>query len=98
MTTQVSVRLPSALQAHTGGSATVLVEVDGVAPVTVAAVLDALARCQPAVERRIRNERGELRRHVNLFVGERDVREHGGLDAPIAEGHELLVLPAVSGG
>jgi sulfur-carrier protein len=92
------VHLPSALRIHSGGAATVPVEVDGAAPVSVAVVLDALARSEPAVERRIRDERGQLRRHVNLFVGDEDVRQQGGLNAPVEDGQELLVLPAVSGG
>lgn len=93
-----TVRLPSALRVHSGGNATVVVEIDAPAPVTVAVVLDALARAEPAVERRIRDERGELRRHVNLFVGEQDVRAGGGLQAPVADGGVVLVLPSVSGG
>jgi molybdopterin converting factor small subunit len=92
------VRLPSALRAHSGGDAAVQVEVQNAGPVTLAAVLDALARSQPAVERRIRNERGELRRHVNLFLGAQDVRDHGGLEARVDDGAEVLVVAAVSGG
>lgn len=92
------VRLPSALRAHSGGQADVQVEVGTGPPVTLAAVLDALARSQPAVERRIRDERGALRRHVNLFIGAEDVRTRGGLEAPVGDGDEVLVLAAVSGG
>jgi sulfur-carrier protein len=98
LTVHAIVRLPSALQAHSGGSATVKVEIEAAAAVTVAAVLDALAVSQPTVERRIRDERGQLRRHVNLFIGSEDVRDHGGLTAPVTDGDELLVLAAVSGG
>jgi sulfur-carrier protein len=93
-----TVRLPSALRMHTGGSAVVVVEVDSSGPVTLADLLDALALSEPAIERRIRDERGELRRHVNLFIGDDDVRAHNGLDAPVGDGDELLVLAAVSGG
>jgi molybdopterin synthase sulfur carrier subunit len=95
---QAIVRLPSALWAHSGGKAVVPVKVESASPVTVAALLDALSRSHPAVERRIRNERGELRRHVNLFLGAEDVRHHGGLDARVGDGDEVLVLAAISGG
>ena len=65
---------------------------------TVAAVLDALAEQHPALERRIRDEHGRPRRHVNLFVGADNVRDRDGLDTVMAAGSELTVMPAVSGG
>jgi molybdopterin converting factor small subunit len=67
-------------------------------PVTVGQVLDALAVDHPAVGRRVRDEAGELRRHVNVFVGVDNVRSLHGLHTEVPEGVEVTVLPAVSGG
>lgn len=52
----------------------------------------------PAVYERIFTERREVRPHVNVFVDGADIRWSGGLDTPVEEGSELLILPAVSGG
>ena len=65
---------------------------------TVAAVLDALAVQHPALERRVRDELGRARPHVNLFVGSDNVRDLDGLATPIRAGEELSIIPAVSGG
>ncbi len=92
----MSVRLAAALREHAGGVAGFAVDVP--APVTVAAVLDAVARAYPAVGRRVRDEAGGLRRHVNVFVGVDDVRSLGGISTVVPEGAEVTVLPAVSGG
>jgi molybdopterin converting factor small subunit len=61
-------------------------------------VLDVLGRRLPAVERRIRDERGLLRRHVNVFVGAANVRDLALLATPVPAGAEVYVLPSVSGG
>ena len=87
------VRLATALRPHAGGASTVEVQVDS-SPVAVADVLDALAVAHPGVGRRIRDEAGVLRRHVNVFVGS----DKAAADALVPEGAELTVLPAVSGG
>ena len=89
---RVVVRLATALRPHAGGASSV--EVDVVAPATVADVLDAVAAAHPGVGRRIRDEAGALRRHVNVFVGP----DKAAADTPIPQGSELTILPAVSGG
>ncbi len=91
---KVVVRLAAALRAHAGGEASV--ELDLPSPVTVGAVVDALAAAHPGVGRRIRDEAGGLRRHVNLFVGDDNVRHLE--DTVVPEGAEVTVLPAISGG
>ena len=73
-------------------------EVDLPAPVTVGAVLDALATAHPAVGRRVRDETGAVRRHVNVFVGADNVRRLDDGDTVVPEGVEVTLLPAVSGG
>jgi len=85
----VRVRLPQALRPYAEGHATI--EAQGS---TVAAVLDALAGAYPAVARRVQDERGEIRQHVNVFVGD----ERADLHTPVANGQEVTILPAVSGG
>lgn len=65
---------------------------------TVRDALDELRRVRPAVYDRIVTERRELRPHVNVFVGQEDIRWSGGLDTPVPDGGELVVLPSVSGG
>jgi molybdopterin synthase sulfur carrier subunit len=92
----VVVRLASGLRVHAGGAPCVAVEV--APPVTVGAVLDALADAHPAVGRRVRDEGGGLRRHVNVFVGPDNTRDVEGLATPVPDGVEVAVLPAVSGG
>ena len=95
---QVRVRVPAALREHSGGQDTVVVEVDGDEPTTVGAVLDGLAARHPALERRVRDELGRPRTHVNLFVGEDNVRDRDGLDTAVGDGAELSILAAISGG
>jgi sulfur-carrier protein len=90
----VTVRLPASLRALAGGVSSL--EVDGSS--TVADVLDRLATEHPALERRLRDERGALRPHVNVFVGTENIRD---LDGPATSLHgasEVTILPSVSGG
>ncbi|MDQ3544447.1 MAG: MoaD/ThiS family protein [Actinomycetota bacterium] len=96
----VRVRVPTQLRDLVAGAAVVEVTVGGVADgmATVATVLDGLAIQYPALERRIRDERGRTRAHVNLFVGSDNVRDREGPATPIIAGQELSIIPAVSGG
>jgi molybdopterin synthase sulfur carrier subunit len=92
-----TIALPGVLRAHAGGHGEVDVEVeDGTS--TVRTVLDALSHEHPALVRRIRDEQGELRRFVNVYVGDTDVRDVQGLETPVPDGARLLVLPSVAGG
>ena len=90
-------RVPTQLRELVGGKSTIAVEV-GEAPVTVADVLDQLAKQHPALERRVRDELGRTRTHVNLFVGDDNVRDLDGVATAIPPGAELSIIPAVSGG
>lgn len=65
---------------------------------TVDHVLDTLTEQYPAVGRRVRDETGAVRRHINLFVDGQQIREIGGTQHRPRPGAELLILPAVSGG
>lgn len=67
----------------------------------VANVREALRRLReraPAVYDRVVTETGAVRTHVNVFVGGDDIRWAGGLETPVPEGSEVVILPAVSGG
>lgn len=86
-------RLAAALREHAAGASCVALDV--AEPATLAAVLDALDATHPAVGRRVRDEAGTLRRHVNVFVGDERERDLG---AVVPVGVEVSVLPAVSGG
>lgn len=93
---RVPVRLPGVLRELAAGSGEVRVEVP--AGCDVAEVFDAMRREFPALERRIRDERGELRPHVNVFVGDTNVRDLAQQATKVPAGAELQVIPAVSGG
>ncbi len=86
--------LPGPLRGEAGGASRLSVDAGG----TLGAVLDELAAGHPRLARRIRDERGELRRYVNVYVDGEDCRQSGGLATPVAEGAEVQVLPSVAGG
>jgi molybdopterin converting factor small subunit len=93
----IEVRLAGPLRPYAGGAAVVLVDLPDDAA-TVGALLDRLERRHPGLTGRVRDERGAIRRHVNVFVGAEHVRELGGLEAPVGERSPVSILPAVSGG
>ena len=96
----VRVRVPTQLRDLVAGAAVVELSVGGAADgtTTVASVLDALATQHTALERRIRDEQGRIRPHVNLFVDADNIRDRDGPATPIGAGEELSIIPAVSGG
>ena len=73
------------------------VRLDGAAG-SVAEALNLLGRDYPKVRDRIVTELGEVRPHINIFIDGDSFRDVGGLSAPIRNGSEILILPAVSGG
>jgi molybdopterin converting factor small subunit len=89
----VNVRIPSQLRTLTGGSSEVVV--DGA---TVGEVLKGLDGAHPGFQHRLFDERGRLRRFVNVFVAEEDVRFLQGLDTPVGPGATVSIVPAVAGG
>jgi molybdopterin converting factor small subunit len=100
MAMEVRVRVPTQLRELVAGAAVVELSVgaDPASAVTVATLLDVLATQHPALERRIRDEQGRARPHVNLFIDSDNVRDRDGLATPILAGEELSIIPAVSGG
>jgi sulfur-carrier protein len=93
---KVVVRLASALRTHVGEAPRL--EFDLPAPVTIGSIIEAIAVAHPAIGRRVRDEAGTLRRHVNVFVGSDNARDLDDVDTVVPEGVEVAVLPAISGG
>ena len=97
-----TVVVPSALVGFAGGRSRITVELDDsdlAAPRSpLSAVLDRLAREAPALERRIRDERGVVRGHVNIYVDGVDIRELGGVGTVVVPGATVHIIAAVSGG
>lgn len=89
-------RLASALRPYAGGEP--CLELDLPAPVVIGDVIGAIERAYPAVGRRLRDETGAMRRHVNVFVGGENARDVDDLSTLVPEGVEVSVFPAVSGG
>ncbi len=91
----VRVTLPAALTEFTGGRSTVAVPG---APAPVSDILAGLGAAHPGARDRLITDRGCLRPHVNIFVDGENIRFLSGLDTPVPNGAEVVVLPAVSGG
>jgi sulfur-carrier protein len=87
--------VPGPLREFSGGRSEVALTAS---PRTLKEALEALAREYPGVARRVLDERGEIRPHVNLFIGGESVRFADGLATPVPDGSEIAILPAVSGG
>ena len=89
----VTVRIPTQLRELSGGASEVAVEGG-----TVSEVLDALDAAHPGSPSGSTTSTGELRRFVNVFVADEDIRFLEGLDTPSADGTTVSIVPAVAGG
>jgi molybdopterin converting factor small subunit len=89
----VTVRVPTTLRTLTGGESEIVLE-----GATVGEVLDALESAHPGFKDRLLDGDGGLRRFVNLYVADDDVRFREGLATPVADGETLSIIPAVAGG
>ncbi len=88
----VEVRVPTILRTYTGGEKAVSAEGD-----TLAAVIKDLDASHPGIAERIVDDNG-LRRFVNVYLNDEDVRFLDGLDTPVADNDSITILPAVAGG
>lgn len=88
----IEVRIPTILRQYTGGAKAV----EGVGD-TVAALIDDLESRHPGLRNRLVDGEG-LRRFVNVYLNDEDVRFLGGIETPVADGDAVTVLPAVAGG
>ena len=92
----IEVRIPTILRTYTAGEKAVTGE-----GASLSALIDDLEANHPGIKERLVEEKGEgvdLRRFVNVYVNDEDVRFIGGLDAELSDGDQVVVLPAVAGG
>lgn len=91
----ITFHIPGALREFTHGRAVVeLSMTQG----TLSDALGALWNIHPGVRDRVLDEQGQLRQHINIFVGNEHIRYTGGLATPLLEGCQISIVPAVSGG
>ena len=88
----IEVRIPTILRTYTDGAKAV----DG-AGGSLSELIDDLEANHPGLKDRL-IEHGDLRRFVNVYINDEDVRFIGGLEAPLSDGDQVTVLPAVAGG
>jgi molybdopterin converting factor small subunit len=91
----VTFHIPGALREFTAGHSRVQIEAS---PSTLADALAVLWTLYPGVRDRIATEQGQVREHVNIFIGDENVRYTGGLASPVSANSEISIVPAVSGG
>lgn len=89
----VSIRIPTTLRTLTGGSSDVVVE-----GATVADAIEALDAAHPGFRDRLLDDEGNLRRFVNVFLADDDVRYLDGLGTVVPDGATISIIPAVAGG
>jgi len=88
-----TVRIPTPLRKYTQG----LEEVD-IDASTVGTIIESLESAHPGIRERICDDKGAVRRFVNIFVGEEDIRFLDNLDTPVKESDEVSIVPAIAGG
>ena len=89
----VAIHVSAALREYCGGASEIRL-----AASSIRSALEQLERSHPSLYGSVCDERGAVRRHVNLFVNTSNVRDREGLDTALAPGDVVTILPAVSGG
>ena len=89
----ITLRIPTALRAFTDGQKAV-----GVNGATVGEALGAFADAHADLRAHLYEEDGSLRSFINLYVGELNIRQTGGLDTPVKDGDVITLVPAIAGG
>ncbi|HSC87035.1 MAG TPA: MoaD/ThiS family protein [Polyangiaceae bacterium] len=89
----VTVRIPTPLRTFTGGNEAVKLEGKNVRE-----LVDNLEAAHPGIKERLIDEKGAVRRFVNLYLGEEDIRFLDGLDTELSGNEELSIVPAIAGG
>ena len=89
----IRVRVPTPLRKFTAGSNEVSAGGD-----SVRAVIEDLERCYPGMRERLLDEKGELRRFVNVYLNGEDIRFLDQLNSPVKDGDDLSIVPAIAGG
>ncbi|MER8085800.1 MoaD/ThiS family protein [Streptomyces sp. NPDC094048] len=89
----VKVRIPTILRTYTAGRAEVPAEGS-----TLSQVIESLEQNHPGIAARVLDDQGKLRRFVNVYVNDDDVRFEGGLETATPDGAGISIIPAVAGG
>jgi molybdopterin converting factor small subunit len=89
----VAVRIPTILRTYTQDQSQVSAE-----GATLTEVLESLETDFPGIKARVIDDAGKLRRFVNIYVAEEDVRFSDGLNTPTPDGAQVSIIPAVAGG
>ena len=89
----VTLRVPTQLRTLSGGAAEIVVDAS-----TVGEALKALDAAHPGFAERLFDDQGSLRRFVNVFVADEDVRFLQGIETPLTDGQTVSIVPAVAGG
>lgn len=90
---EVTLRIPTPLQPFTDGQAEIAVVAE-----TVTTALAQAGEKHPSLPNQLLTRDGEVRRYVNLFVRQQDIRQLDGLDTKLEDGDEIIVMPSVAGG
>lgn len=91
----VTFHIPGPLRDFTGGRGSVVIDA---APGTLRDALEMLYARYPGIRDRVLTEQGEIREHINVFVGDENSRFASGLATEIPSGAEISIVPAISGG
>ncbi len=89
----ITVRIPTPLRPMTGGER----EVEGKGN-NIGEVIDQLNTAHPGLKERICDEQGEIRRFINVYLNEEDIRFLTGKETPVKDGDEVSIIPAIAGG
>ena len=89
----IKVRIPTPLRKLTSGQGEVLSQGED-----IAALINALEKEYPGLKERLCDETGELRRFVNIYLNEEDIRFHQGIKTSLKKGDEVSIVPAIAGG
>ena len=90
--------IPGPLRTFTGGLPRVEIGDIGGSPATLSDALEALWSLYPGMRDRMATEQGQIREHINLFVGNENSRYTGALATPVPDGADISIVPAISGG
>ena len=91
----ILIRIPTILRTYTGGLATV--DIDAIGG-TLQDAIDALEATAPGIKGRLIDDEGKLRRFINLYINDDDVRFLDGLATVLNDGAQISIVPAVAGG
>jgi len=91
----VTFLIPAPLRPFAAGKSHIVIEPS---PATLSDALEALWKRYPGIRDRVVTEQAQIREHINVFVGNEDVRYTGGLQTPLPDGAVISIVPAISGG